>query len=79
MANGAKGDDPIVDIVCWKIPRFSPTVDALIAEIVRLGGQKELERDLDLFQPPPLEKFEPLLQQMRDRLWKEAKERGWEV
>ena len=44
-----------------------------------LGGEGELERTFDLFRPPPLEQFEPALQQMRDRLWKDAQEGGWEV
>src|SRR5439155_5045373 len=36
VANGSKGDDPITDILIWKIPVFSPTADALIAEIWQL-------------------------------------------
>jgi hypothetical protein len=79
MANGRKGDHPITDIVHWKIPVFSPTADALIAEIIRLGGQKELEGAFNLFQPPALAQFEPGLQQLRDRLLADAKDRGWEV
>jgi hypothetical protein len=79
MPNGKQGDHPITDIVSWKIPRFSPKADALIAEIVQLGGQSELERTFDLFQPPPIDTFESALQQMRDLLWKDAKERGWEI
>jgi hypothetical protein len=54
-------------------------VDALILEIVELGGRTELERTFNLFVPPPLDQFEPALQQMRNRLWKDAKDRGWEV
>ena len=65
MANGRKGDHPLTDILVWKIPVFSPAVDALIAEIVQLGGRADLERSFDLFQPPPLGEFEPALQQMR--------------
>jgi hypothetical protein len=79
MPNGNKGDHPITDIVVWKTLRFSPSVDALIAEIVKLGGEKELERTFNLFQPPPLDDFERALQGMRDRLWAEAKKSGWEV
>jgi hypothetical protein len=79
MPNGNKGDHPITDIVFWKTPRFSPSVDTLIAEIVKLGGEKELERTFNLFQPSPLDDFEGTLKSMRDRLWKEAKEGGWEV
>ena len=79
MANGKKGDHPITDIVSWKIGRFSPTVDAFILDIIQLGGQTELERTFNLFQPPPLDQFELALQQIRDRLRKNAKDRGWEV
>jgi hypothetical protein len=78
VANGRKGDHPLRDILVWKIPVFSPAVDALIAEIVQLGGRADLERPFDLFQPPPLGEFEPALQQMRDP-YGNAKGRGWEV
>ena len=77
--NGKKGDHPLTDIVDWKTGRFSPTADALVAEIVQLGGRTELEREFDLFAPPPLEQFESALRKIRDRLRKEAKESGWEV
>jgi hypothetical protein len=77
--NGSKGDDPVLDIVHWRIPVFSPTADALIAEIVQLGARDELQRTFDLFQPPPLEQFEIGLRQMRDRIWNDRKARGWEV
>ena len=79
MPNGRKRDHPITDIVHWKIPVFSPAVDALIAEIIRLGGQKELESTFNLFQPPPLGEFETDLQEMRNRLLEDAKKRGGEV
>jgi hypothetical protein len=79
MANGKPGDDPILDIVRWKSPRFSPRADELVAEIVQLGGQKELEQTFNLFVPPPLADFEKALQELRDRLHRDAKERGWEV
>jgi hypothetical protein len=38
--NGKKGDDPILDIVYWKVPVFSAEIDSLIAEIVQLGGRR---------------------------------------
>jgi hypothetical protein len=56
--NGKKGDDPIFDILHWKIPRFSPLADGLIAEIVQLGGRDELERTINLSQPPPIKHLE---------------------
>jgi hypothetical protein len=79
MANGTKGDDPILDIVYFKISRFSPTADALIAEIVQLGAQRELESAVNLFAPPPIAALEAELKEMRDRLLADRKERGWEV
>jgi hypothetical protein len=79
MANGTKGDDPIVDIVYFKIPRFSPTADALIAEIVQLGAQGELGSTLNLFTPPPIPSLENQLRELRDRIFADRKERRWEV
>jgi hypothetical protein len=77
--NGKPGDDPITDIVKYKLPRFSPTADKLIAEIVQLGAEQELERTFNLFSPPPLPSFEANLKEMRDRVLADRKERGWEV
>lgn len=77
--NGKKGDDPILDITHWKISRFSPTADALIAEIVELGGRDELERTFKLSAPPPIRQFEAELQQLHDRIRNDRKERGWEL
>ncbi|MGA9543651.1 MAG: hypothetical protein WBQ85_08780 [Candidatus Sulfotelmatobacter sp.] len=79
MANGTKGDDPILDIIHFKISRFSPTADALIAEIVELGAQRELESAVNLFAPPSIAALEVELKEMRDRLLADRKERGWEV
>lgn len=79
MANGKQGDHPLTDIVDWKIRRFSEKADMLVLEIVNLGGEAELERTFNLFKPPPVEEFERSLQSIRDRLYREAKERGWEV
>jgi hypothetical protein len=79
MANGRKGDDPILDITFHKIARFSPTADALIAEIVQLGAQAELRSTFNLFAPPPIPSFEAQLKEMRDQIYADRKERGWEV
>lgn len=79
MANGKKGDNPLTDILYWKTTRFSETADALIAEIVKLGGQAELERTFNLFAPPALPDFERSLREIRDQLLRDRRERGWEV
>jgi hypothetical protein len=79
LPNGRKHDHPLTDILYWKIQAFSTKADKLIAEIVALGGQKELEAAFNLFAPPPILEFEELLQTMRDRLQNAAKDRGWEV
>ena len=77
--NGKKGGDPILDITHWKVARFPPIADALIAEIVQMGGRDEVERTFNLFDPPPIRQFEGDLQRLRDRILKDRKERGWEL
>jgi hypothetical protein len=77
--NGKKGDHPLTDIVKWKIPVFSPSADALIAEIVQLGAREELESGFNLFSPPPPPAFEGKLKEIRDRVLAERKASGWEV
>jgi hypothetical protein len=77
--NGKPGDHPITDIVKWKLPRFSPIADALIAEIIQFGAQQELECTFNLFAPPPRPSFEAKLKEMRDRIFVDRKERGWEI
>lgn len=79
MPNGKLGDDPLNDILLYKRPTFSPEIDTLIVEIVALGGRRELETQFTLFAPPPLELFGKEIRAMRDRLKREAKERGWEI
>ena len=61
------------------IPTYSDKADSLIKEIVQLGGKDELERTFDLMVPPPIDGFEAALQELRNRLRREAKEQGWEV
>ena len=77
--NGKHSDHPLTDILVHNLSVFSPIADALIREIVTLGGEKELETKFNLFKPPPSNVFEKELKEMRDRLKKEAKKRGWEV
>jgi hypothetical protein len=77
--NGNKGDHPLTDIVIHNLRVFSETADNLIKEIYDLGGESELEKNVDLFNPPSIDKLEKLLRELRDRLKKNAKDRGWEV
>ena len=77
--NGKPDDHPITDIVKWKVSRFSPTADALITEIVQLGAERELESAFNLFAPPALPEFEAKLRKMRDRIYADRKQSGWEV
>ena len=79
MPNGKHGDHPLTDILLHKLPTFSPIIDQLIVEIAALGGEKDIESKFNLFKPPPFNLFETELKKIRDRLKKEAKERGWEV
>ena len=77
--NGKKGDDPIMDILHWNEPCFSPEIDSLIAEIVKLGGKDDLTRKFNLFSPPDLPQFEKSLREMRDNLKSDRKERAWDL
>jgi|HubBroStandDraft_6_1064221.scaffolds.fasta_scaffold00083_29 hypothetical protein len=79
MPNGKKRDHPLTDILYRKLSTFSEEIDELVTEIVELGGRKELEQTFNLFAPPPLPEFEQSLKEIRDRLRKEAKQRGWEI
>lgn len=93
-ANGP-GDDPIIDIVMYRLPVFSPAVDVLIAEIVALGGRREIEErygafywgspsfkhELDSLRPmrPMRPTVEDELLAIRGRLEREGRAGGWEV
>jgi hypothetical protein len=79
MPNGKKRDHPLTDILYRKLSTFSEEIDELVTEIVELGGRKELEQTFNLFAPPPPPEFEQSLKDIRDRLRKEAKQRGWEI
>jgi hypothetical protein len=79
MANGKPGDNAITDIIRYKLPVYSPTIDSLITEIVDLGGRPELEVKLiDNAKAPP-DLLEAELRTLRDRYREEARNRGWEV
>jgi hypothetical protein len=89
MPNGKPRDHPLTDILVWKLPTFSPSIDALVVEIVGLAGTREREELggllWDAHRPllPPLdsdlEKLEKQLHALRDRLRTQAIEKGWEI
>jgi len=73
------GDDPITDITDRGLLVYSPDADALIVEIVELGGRDEIEPKLQSqFHPqrrPDLRTMTEYLVSVRDRR-RDAKERG---
>jgi hypothetical protein len=73
--------DPIPDDLVREMKSFSAEINSLIVEVVKLGGQKELKSNFDLLQFPKHspQQIRDCLLEMRNRLRKEAKERGWEV
>jgi hypothetical protein len=81
--NGKPGDSPVLDITVHKLLVYSPDADALVVEIVRLGGRDEIEPKLvSEFHPtarPDLKRVTAYLAEVRDRRLRDAKERGWEV
>ena len=90
--NGKPGDDPVTDIVKYRVRVFSPAIDLLIAEIVALGGRQELSDRYGLFywQPPQwnheLDSLRPVppnldqqLREIHDRREREGRDGGWEV
>src|SRR6266508_4378961 len=41
MVNGKEGDHPLIDIVTYGLPVFSPDVDAMVREVCELGGFRD--------------------------------------
>ena len=79
MPNGSLGDHPITDIVHHHRPTWSPEADRLVRAIVDLGGRDAIEKAFNVWAPPPVAEIEQLLDQLHDRLLKDAKSRGWDV
>ena len=74
MVHGRSDEDPLTDILVNRRRVFSPTIDALIQEIARLGGRDVLEREFYWLAPlPPT--FEDDLRQLLERLRSEAQVR----
>ncbi len=86
MPNGKPGDNPYTDIVVHGRDVYSPSIATLVREISGLASDTET-RDLaerlffefNEFSDPDLERLERLLVEMRNRLLRQAKERGFEV
>ena len=72
MPNGKPGDHPLTDIVVHRRRVYSQTADALVIEIVELGGQREIAdmllSEYNNFGRPDIEKLERVLAGIRDRL-----------
>jgi hypothetical protein len=83
MPNGTHGDDPLLDIVSYKLDALTAPVDQLIAEVVALGGTDELRErfGFSLYYPPESApaSFEEDLRLIRDRLEHDGREAGWDV
>lgn len=94
MTAGGPGDHWLTDVLHWDLPAFGEPIDSLIRDIIRFGGQKELEegkpiaRSLNKLWWPPhreasggaeLQELSLTLLNLRDRLRKEAIDGGREV
>lgn len=84
MVNGKPGDDPILDVTVHGLPTYSDTIDALIREVWPLCGARERD-ELRAMLPHPkvldaagLEELHLGLEDFRNRLLGEARDRGWE-
>jgi hypothetical protein len=73
--NGERSDALGEERSRWQREVFTPVMNALIAEILQLGGEAELTRTFAQLR----KEFEPALQQIRDRLMTTAMDRGLET
>jgi hypothetical protein len=86
MPNGKPGDHPYTDIVLHRQDIYSPRAASLVREIAKLTddrGRDQLANllitEYDTFSRPDVAKLERVLTEMRDRLLKAVRERGFEV
>jgi hypothetical protein len=86
MANGKPGDRPLSDIVNYKIDLYSPLAAALVREIAVLADEKtrqalddRLATEFNPYGHPDVARLERELTALRDRLRKDALDRGYEV
>jgi hypothetical protein len=86
MPNGKPGDHPYTDIVVHGRDVYSPLAAKLVREIATLADEKTRRQLGDLlfleyneFSRPDVPKLERELTELRDRLTREARERGFEI
>ena len=79
MSMGGPSDDPIIDVLIYNLPVFSPKIDSLIRELDKHMSQDQLEKLMDWFSPPTLDEMEIILTEKLKELEKEAKDRGWDL
>jgi hypothetical protein len=86
MPNGKIGDHPCTDIVVHGREVYSPKADALVREVAALGDDRTLReladrlmREFNEYRNPNVQKLERVLTEIRDRVKREAKERGFET
>jgi hypothetical protein len=86
MPNGKPGDHPYTDIVIHRRDVYSPNADALVREIDALGDEKtrreladRLLGEFNEYRNPDISVLERVLTEVRDRLKREAGDRGFEV
>jgi hypothetical protein len=77
---GGPGDDPVTDIVPYRLSVFGPEIDLIVAEIVALGARRALYNEYKLFNWTPLSQAQTAdLVAFRDRLVAEGRSAGWEI
>jgi len=93
VANGRPGDHWQTDLLRWGLPAFGQPIDGLLVEIIGLGGAPILDAPPWLeglwelwphwgrseLQDQRLSALVEPLTDLRDRLRRDARERGWEI
>ena len=86
MPNGKPGDHPFTDIVVHGEDVYSPEAAKLVREIAKLADEKTrraladlLFLEFNVYENPDVAKLGRILTEMRDRMEREARERGFEV
>jgi len=86
MPNGKPGDHPLTDILLHNRNIYSPIACALVREIAALVDEKTRRELGDLlltkyneYSKPDIAQLEAYLTDLRDRLKRDAKSRGFEA